>query len=164
MIVTLIKLVLILLVAILAIGLLLWLIGLFLPAKRIYRTTNSIYLPVYMTLSKIEAQPFPKGFRGERQGDVFIQHLDRRGKLTVEWRKSGANNEVIWEATGRKHPGGSFRFTVKEKGIMSELSYERTLIIRRRMMRLFGQLISLRREAAELMKRLNYQEPKTANQ
>lgn len=162
--VTIIKLTLILLAAILAIGLLLWLTGLFLPAKRTYKTTRPVYLPLYMTLGKIDAQPFPVSFRGERHGDVFIQHLDRRGKLKVEWKKSGTENHVTWQATSRKHPAGSFGYIVGEKGIMSELTYERVLVIKRPILRVFGLAISLSKEAAGILKRIAHEEPKTANQ
>ena len=147
-----IKFLLIATVTILAIGLLLWLIGLVLPSRRSYKTTVPVYLPLYMTIGKLEAEPFPKYFRGERNGDAFIQHLDRKGKSTITWKKTRREDKVTWETENGKAPAGTFRYAFREKGIMSELDYERTLTIRKPMMRVFGLMVSLKKEARELLK------------
>jgi len=151
LIITTIKLFLLAIAAIVAIGLSLWVIGLMIPARRVYRTRVPIHLPVYMALNAIDERGLPAYFRGQRRDDEFTQHLDRRGRAKLTWRKERADNQIIWQADSRKYACGSFRYMVFEKGIMSEVAYERTLVICRPMMRVFGLMVSLRREAKVLL-------------
>lgn len=155
MILGLIKFVLIAIVAILGVGLLLWIAGLFVPASRRFRKTVAVYLPVYMTIQKIESQPFPSAFRGERKGNEFIQRLDRKGRTTVTWTMEDDGDAIAWQSESSRAPCGSFRYTVRERGIMSELDYERVLTIRRPMQRLFGLLVSLKKEGNDVLGRMD---------
>ena len=151
LIITLIKFLLITIVVIILVGLLLWMIGLIIPKKRTFRKRIPVHLPVYMTVNMIDQKGLPAYFRGQRHGDEFVQHLDRKGRMTVTWKKTQGDNQVLWHADSRKAACGAFRYMVFEKGIMSEVAYERTLIIRRPMMRVFGLMVSLRREAKALL-------------
>jgi hypothetical protein len=163
LILTIIKLLLLAIVAVLALGALLWLIGLFIPAKRHYRTTIPVYLPVYLTLDRIEGDPFPKYFRGKRNGDAFVQRLDRKGRSTLAWQKVRIGDEIEWQAEKGKSVGGLFRYAVREKGIMCELGYQRVFIIRRPMMRVFGLLVSLRNESADVLKQFQPEAASSSN-
>jgi hypothetical protein len=158
---TIIQIVLIAIAAILALGLVLWLIGLFLPARRGFKASRPIYLPPYLALNQINANPFPDYFRGERQGAQFVQFLDKRGRTKVTWNQVSTGEYIEWRAESMKAPCGSFRYTIREKGIISELHYERALVIPRPMMRLFGRLISLRRESQALLQRFEPEPQKT---
>lgn len=137
-------------------GVLLWIVGMFLPAQRTFKTSKPVYLPIYLARTAIDQHPFPEGIRGTLNGNEFIQHLDRRGKSLLRWTRSEQGNEILWQAHPSKKTAvsGSFRYVLEETGIMSELTYERTLVINKPILRLMGLMISLRKEANRFMKPL----------